>query len=105
MIDVYIDEQEYIWVFDVERFATKNKQNEDNLWGLFSKEEVEDLFHMQDLSQLPVIRIVDNTWSCFHSNYKKWKSGTPWELRTFSASQAIQEAVSIFTRQQQEEDS
>ncbi|EME26574.1 uncharacterized protein Gasu_58070 [Galdieria sulphuraria] len=32
VIDVYMDEQQYIWVFDVESFATKKKQDEENIW-------------------------------------------------------------------------
>ncbi|GJD07379.1 Cell division cycle protein 123 [Galdieria sulphuraria] len=101
VIDVYMDEQQYIWVFDVESFATKKKQDEENIWGLFSKEEVEEYFHLRDTPQTPVIRILDGHWNLFH-NHKKWKSGMPLELRTLHAAEAVQKAVSITVRQQQQ---
>ncbi|GJQ15954.1 hypothetical protein GpartN1_g7745.t1 [Galdieria partita] len=99
VIDVYIDEQQHIWVFDVESFSVKKTQDEENVWGLFSKEEVEEWFQLQHPPKVPVIRIVDGHENLFQ-NHKKWKSGMPWELRNFHATEVVQEAVSTTRREQ-----
>jgi len=105
VMDIYIDANEHLWVFDVEDFHSslssnnnnEEGQQEEENFGLFSRQQIEDLFSLRDLSELPVLRRIASEESCLFHNRKKWTSGVPWELRTScqAARQVVEEAVSF----------
>eukprot|EP00871_Galdieria_phlegrea_P002305 jgi/Galph1/3075/GphlegSOOS_G1722.1 len=106
VVDVYIDEQQKVWVFDIENFETmyERSREDESVWGLFSNEEVVEFFQMRVTSDFPCIRVLDSSHELFTIGNTKWASGLPWELRNVrEAGDALEIAISNMRRQQQEE--